>query len=741
MRVTGIVQGVGFRPYVYRLALAHGVNGWVRNGEKGVEIHVEGDARSVRDFVRAIEASPPPAARIAAVHESNADVEGADGFAIRESVKSDRPTVRVSPDLPVCSDCLRELFDPNDRRFGYPYINCTNCGPRYSIILSLPYDRARTTMREWPMCERCKTEYHDPCDRRFHAQPVACPACGPSVRLTAASGGDARGGDAIARAAALLRGGSILAIKGLGGYHVACDARRAESIAALRERKYRKERPFALMVKDLATARDLVDLCEADEALLTSIERPIVLAPCRTQLPGVSPGNRDLGVMLAYTPLQHLLFAAGAPAVLIMTSGNRSSEPIAYTDDDALERLAGIADAFLIGERAIARRVDDSVARMRSSGPVVLRHARGYAPRSVAAISTQRPILCVGADLKSALTLVVNGQAFASQHIGDLEHFSAYESFKATIADLCTMYEVDRDDLIVAHDAHPEYASTAYARSLPGEHVAVQHHRAHVASVLAERGDANSVVIGVAFDGTGFGDDASIWGGEFFTGSITGGFTRAISLAPASLPGGDAAARYPVQAAAGFLAQLTDLPDMTAPPFSFPARYSQAVQLVRARVRSFTTTSAGRLFDTVAAILGFTREITFEAQAALWLEHLAQSTADARSYRVTLQNGVLDYRPMLSSIVADRLHGCDAAPIARGFHRALADGIAFACATLGPMPVVAAGGVFQNELLVAMLEERLGARLWTNGRVPCNDGGISLGQAALAAAQFRRNEP
>ena len=731
VQIRGVVQGVGFRPFVYRLAHVTGVTGWVQNGESGVEIHAEGANVDLERFVQALHREAPPASRIASLEQHHVALENFRDFVIRESVKERRPTVRVSPDLPVCDDCLRELFDPADRRYRYPYINCTNCGPRYSIVRSLPYDRARTTMAQWPMCEQCSKEYHDPADRRFHAQPAACPACGPVYRLTQGESG-LSGDEAIVEAVRLLREGGILAVKGIGGYHLACDARSPETVHALRERKYRKERPFALMVRGVAEARELVELQSESEALLRSQQRPIVLAPAKCFLEGVAPDNRDLGVMLAYTPLHHILFASGAPHTLVMTSANRSSEPIAYQDTDALEQLAGIADAFLIGEREIARRIDDSVAAHVSYGPTVLRHARGCAPQAVSSVASRRPMMCVGADLKSTVALAIEGQVFVSQHIGDLEYHSAFESFKSTIRDLCNMYEVPQRDLLIVHDAHPEYFSTAHALSLPGDHLAIQHHRAHIASVLVEREALEEEVIGVAFDGTGYGDDGTIWGGEFFTGSVRTGLRRVAHLQPAPLPGGDAAARHPVQAAAGFLSGLMDLADFGAPPFEFGKRFADASQLVRRNVRTFTTTSAGRLFDTVAALLGFTRPITFEAQAAMWLEHLARSAGASAEYAFPFAGGKLDYRPLLAAIIADKLRGREPADIARGFHAALANGIAAACRAIGSQRVVASGGVFQNALLIELLHERLGDRLWINHVVPPNDGGICLGQAGLA---------
>ncbi len=731
LRVRGVVQGVGFRPFVYRLARDHGITGWVRNGGEGVEIHAEGAPEALDAFVAGFD-QPPPASRVASLEVETVPAEGRGHFEILGSEEGSHPTVRISPDLPVCPACLAELFDPADRRHGYPYINCTDCGPRYSIVLGLPYDRPRTTMKDWPLCPDCAREYHDPLDRRFHAQPVACPVCGPRYLLDGAPEA------AISKAARLLREGRILAVKGLGGYHLAADACNAQAVADLRERKFRKEKPFAVMAKDLAVARSLVDLSPESEALLTSVARPVVLAPARCELPGVAPGNRDLGVMLPYTPVHHLLFAAGAPELLVMTSANRSSEPIAYEDADAFERLAGLADAFLTGERPIARRVDDSVARAGALGPAILRRARGYAPGAVARLPLPRPVLAVGADLKNTVTLVVGGEAFVSQHIGDLGHLEAFQAFRETIQDLLAMYEVDVDELVVVHDLHPQYASTAHALELPArETVAVQHHRAHVASVLAERGELEERVLGVAFDGTGYGDDGAIWGGEFFAGSLHAGFERVAHLRTAVLPGGDAAARHPVQAAAGFLAGLDGIPDLAAPPFRFPTRYRRALELVAKGFRTFPTTSVGRLFDTVAALLGFTREITFEGQAALWVEQLARGAPAAAPLPFPFASGELDFRPLLRAVIEERRRGRDVAEIARAFHQGLAEGLRQAVAALaeehGAGTVVLSGGVFQNELLLEDLKAPLGSfRVWSNREVPANDGGISLGQAALA---------
>ena len=747
VRIRGVVQGVGFRPFVFRVATRLGITGWVLNGDDGVQIFAQGRPDLLRTFVSAIKKDTPPASHIVEFVAAEAPVEPiTTGFTIRSSTDGSHPTVRVAPDLPLCDDCLRELFDPTDRRFQYPFITCTNCGPRYSIVQDLPYDRPNTTMESWPMCDSCKAEYADPANRRFHAQPLACPDCGPEYVLMSGNARDMRGYAAIERAAALLREGRILAVKGIGGYHLACDAANTEAVSALRERKVRKEKPFAVMVADLATARELVELSDADQSLMMSNARPIVLARARNPAaaaPGVAPENKELGVMLPYAPLHYLLFAAGAPDPLVLTSANASSEPIAYVDDDAQDRLSDLADAFLIGERAIARRVDDSVVRTSPFGPTIIRRSRGYAPGAVATIPSDRPILAVGADLKNSIALVVGGQAFVSQYIGDLEHYPAFTAFRETIDDLLRMYEIDASSLLVAHDAHPQYASTQYATTMSCERVAVQHHRAHIASALAERREWGREVVGVALDGTGFGDDGGIWGGELFAGSLERGFDRVAHLLPAVLAGGDAAARHPVQAAAGFLHGLPDLPDLSAPPFHFPDRFRTASDLIDKNVRVFPTTSMGRLFDTVAALLGFTREMTFEGQAAIWLEQLARRSSESEAYPFAS----LDYRPLLRTIVDDRLSGRPIEDIARAFHAGVAKGIV-ECANeqagiAGIDTLVLSGGTFQNVVLLGEIKALVSSTpgpfrdILVNNRVPPNDGGISLGQAALAAAAIR----
>ena len=746
IRVQGIVQGVGFRPFVYRLARSQSLTGWVLNGEQGVEIHVEGPQECLQTFVLQLKTEAPLAASVSEILVRPAAPAGFREFSIRQSRSTDRPTARISPDLPVCRSCLEELFTPGDVRFQYPYINCADCGPRYTVIRRLPYDRPNTTVSGWRMDGHCEAEYHDPANRRFHAEPVACPACGPRYSLKTEQGASHGDRESVVQAAAMLRSGRIVAIKGLGGYHLACDARNAAAVLALRERKYRKERPFAVMARDLDTARGVIQLGSDAEALLTSSARPIVLAPAAIELPGVAPENREIGVMLPYTPLHHLLFAAGAPEIMVMTSGNRSSEPIAYEDQDAIERLSGIADAFLVGERPIARRVDDSVARAGPFGPVLLRRSRGYAPSAVTKLASSHPILALGADLKNTVTLVVGGQAFVSQHIGDLEHYQSFRAFEETIRDLVSMYEISWDRLVVVHDGHPQYVSTAHAATLTGRQtIAVQHHRAHIASVLAEREAWEKRVLGLSFDGTGYGDDGTIWGGEIFVGSLAEGFQRIAHLRSAALPGGDAAAQFPVQAAAGFLDQLEQVRDLDASPFFFPKRYFDSVRLIRKRVRTFKTSSMGRLFDTAAALLGFTREASFEGQAAIWLEQLARAARPGHAYPFPLVGDELDFRPLLGPLIRDRERGCNPAEIARAFQLGVAHGLTQAVSqlaqTLHVDTIVLSGGVFQNLMLLEDLDALLASKpyeIWTNRAVPPNDGGISLGQAAVAAVAIER---
>ncbi len=751
IRVQGVVQGVGFRPFVYLLAHRHGLAGWVLNDAQGVLIEAIGSPQALAAFTAALRDEPPGAARVGSVRTLERepfDAPGPPSFLIRESAEGGAVTTLISPDLAICDACLEELFDPRDPRYGYPYINCTHCGPRYSIIEALPYDRPKTTMAAWPLCERCAEEYADPANRRFHAQPVACPRCGPDYRLLDADGTPLTARDSILQAARLLAEGAIVALKGIGGYHLACDARNPTSVAALRQRKVRKEKPFALMARDLASAREALSVSAAEAAALLSPARPIVLLDrSGAGLPeALAPGNADLGLMLPYAPLHHLLFAAGAPELLVMTSANRASEPIAYRDEEALRVLAGLADAFLVGERGIARRVDDSVAALLDGRITLLRRSRGFAPESVVddpRFAGDLPILALGAGLKNAITLAVAGHAFVSQHLGDLDQVGALLAFEETVHDLCAMYGVDPARAQVVADLHPDYGSSRLAGGLGGPTMRVQHHRAHVASVLAERRAWESVVVGVAFDGAGLGEDGTVWGGEAFAGSLATGLARVAHLRPAPLPGGDGAARRPAQAAVGF---LWGQPANVAWRELLPSEtVALAGRLIETGARTPQTTSVGRLFDTAAALLGFERAMTFEGQAAMFLESLARGLGASGSveegYPLPFDHGVWDHRPLLAALVADVRRGVDTPTCARRFHAGVAQGVARGAADLaeehGTRTVVLSGGVWQNRLLHASAVaglRALGLEVWWNHKVPPGDGGISLGQAALAAA-------
>ncbi len=734
IEIRGVVQGVGFRPFVFRAAGDHAIMGWVRNDSQGVCIHAEGTPDQLNAFLETLRRQPPAAARIDSVVTMPTGSEDLCDFQIVASDASMAARAGISPDLPLCGDCRRELFDPANRRYQYPYINCTACGPRYSIIRALPYDRPQTTMSAWQLCEACQREYDDPADRRYHAQPTACGQCGPNFHLLMDEEPPLRGLAAIARAASLLAAGRILALKGIGGYHLACDALNQAVVEQLRQRKFRKEKPFAVMFRELEQAHGLVHLEKPHIALLLSPPRPIVLAQSKQPLPWLAPDCYELGVMLPYAPLHDLLFQLGAPSPLVLTSANRSSEPIAFEDEDAVARLGGIADGFVIGERPIARRVDDSVVAVQDGRPSLIRRSRGYAPSVVARLPQRRPVLAVGADLKNTIALAIEGEVLVSQYIGDLGDLDTDRAFAATISDWLGMYAIRAPDLIVVHDAHPEFVSTRLALQLAAHaHLPIQHHRAHLASVLAERGELDRPVVGIALDGTGFGDDGTIWGCELFVGSVASGFHREFHLRPAALPGGDAAARFPVQAAAGFLAEL-DLPDLSQPPFSFPARFFQSQQLVAKNVRCYSSTSAGRLFDTVAALCGFTRETTFEGQAAMWLEYLASNVTAAPAYPFP----ELDYRPLLRAVVEDRCAGRSPGEISFAFHAALAKSLWEIAARLARQhsigTCVFSGGVMQNRLLRRLLGEQAAGgrcRLLFNEVVPCNDGGVSLGQAAF----------
>jgi hydrogenase maturation protein HypF len=741
VRVTGTVQGVGFRPYVYRLAGELGLGGFVLNDTHGVLIEIEGSAEAVEGFLERLPSEAPALAVLEQVAVEDREPSGDARFAIVASVGGEVPDAPVTPDSATCDDCLRELFEPADRRFRYPFINCTNCGPRFTIVRGVPYDRPLTTMASFTMCAACQAEYEDPADRRFHAQPNACPVCGPSVRLL----GDSTPGDPITATATALRAGAIVAIKGLGGYHLACLAADERAVAALRSRKRREDKPFALMAPSLSAAESLVSLAPAVRNLLTGPARPIVLAPRLPDAPvaeSVAPGAPELGVMLPYSPLHHLLLN-DIGETLVMTSGNVSDEPIAFVDEDALERMREIADAFLVHDRPIQTRTDDSVVR----GHTVLRRSRGYVPAALGlpGAGTPRPLLACGAELKNTFCLARGARAWVSHHIGDLENYETLRSFIDGIEHFGALFAVVPE--VVAHDLHPEYLSTKYAVDLDGvELIGVQHHHAHLAACLAEHGDPGPA-LGAIFDGTGYGLDGTVWGGELLFGDLRS-FRRVGSLLPVALPGGARAIKQPWRMACSWLAaSLEREPEL--PPSMVarvdPRAWAQVHRLTATGTAAPATTSVGRLFDAVAALAGIRTDVNYEGQAAIELE-AACDPHETGSYPIAVSGGidpplVIDPRETIRAVVADVAAGQSAGVIARRFHRAMAGATVSALVELASAYdtglAVLSGGVFQSRLLLESVSSALaeaGLRVLVPERLPVNDGGISYGQAAVAAA-------
>jgi hydrogenase maturation protein HypF len=713
---------------------------------------VEGPPAAVAAFLESLARDAPPLARIERITTSDMHPHGTASFTIAASEAGAERRTLVSADTATCADCLAELADPGDRRFGYPFINCTNCGPRFTIVRDVPYDRPLTTMAGFAMCERCAAEYNDPADRRFHAQPTCCPACGPRLVLLDPAG-TVLSGPPLETAADLLRQGKVLAVKGLGGYHLAADATSQSAAGALRARKHREDKPFAVMVADLAAAARLCDVDETAAGLLTSSRRPIVLLPWRDAAAvagdsvawAVAPGNRQLGLMLPYTPLHHLLMARFARP-MVLTSGNVSDEPIVYRDGEAVERLGGIADAFLTHDRPIQVRADDSLARAFRGREMVLRRSRGYAPEPLdVAAAFARPVLACGAELKNTFCLGRGNHAFVSPHIGDLENAETLRSFTEGIEHFKRLFDITPE--VVAHDLHPEYLSTKYALDLAQDAglalVGVQHHHAHIASCLADNRAAGPV-IGVAFDGTGYGTDGTLWGGEFLVADLAG-FERAGHLAPVPLPGGAAAIRQPWRMAAVYLeaAFPGGPPDGLEVARRNERLWPGVLAMARRGVNAPVTSSAGRLFDAVAALLRVRDEINYEGQAAVELEQLADP-GEPGCYRAAITGAgpfLASGADLVRAAAADLVAGVARPVIAARFHNGVAALIRDGCLLLrerhGLSTVALSGGVFQNLLLleaVAGQLEALGFEVLVHSRVPCNDGGISLGQAVVAAA-------
>lgn len=759
IHISGVVQGVGFRPFIYTLASRHGLCGWVRNTSAGVEIEVEGQAEALDAFVVAIRAEAPPLSRIETVTVQQIPANGYTRFEIQHSQAVEGAYQPISPDVATCDECLGEVFNPADRRYRYPFTNCTNCGPRFTIIRDIPYDRPQTTMAPFTMCPECQREYDDPLDRRFHAQPNACPVCGPHLELLPSptlgkpAEWDGLPADPIAATRRLLRAGCVVAIKGLGGFHLACDATNAQAVHTLRMRKGRAAKPFAVMMPDLEAVREVCEVSAEAAAALQGAERPIVLLPLRPGGPiagEVAPGLRELGVMLPYTPLHHLLLerAPDFPIALVMTSGNYSEEPIATDNDDALQRLGPLADAFLLHNRAIHIRCDDSVVRADANGVMPLRRSRGYAPYPIPLPFDAPPLLATGAELKNTFCLARDQYAFMSQHIGDLSNYEALRSYEHSIAHLERLFRVQPE--IIAHDMHPDYLATRYALRRPEQRLAVQHHHAHLASCLAEHKiPPGQPAIGVIFDGTGLGPDGAIWGGEILIGEYNG-YHRFAHLRYVPLLGGDAATLRPYRMALAHL-WSAGLPwEDDLPPVQTVSAQEKTIlrQQLERRLNAPPTSSMGRLFDAVAALAGVLQEVTYEAQAAIWLEACADPD-ERGAYPFDIghdESGAyqFDPAPLFAALLRDLRAGVPVAVLAARFHNGVAQMVCEACARaraeIGLTTVALSGGVFQNGTLLRITRqglERDGFTVLVHRLVPPNDGGLALGQAAVAAYTVR----
>ena len=749
LRVEGLVQGVGFRPFVHRLAIRHHLPGWVLNTSGSVEIHVEGDVAEVEHFVAALRCEAPVLARIEDLTVTDVPLEGLTAFEVRASAQGSEKRLPVSPDAAMCASCARELADPGNRRYRYPFITCTDCGPRFTIIESMPYDRERTTMRAFAQCPACLREYTTPGDRRYHSETNSCSVCGPTLWFERTGSLDrvAMGDEAISRAAELLGSGGVVAVRGLGGYQLAVNARDATAVDSLRRRKHREAKPLAVMVATLEDARQLAHVTDAEAGLLAASAAPIVTCRLRDDAgnplaPNVATGLRHAGLMLAYTPL-HVLLLQGAGTPLVMTSGNRSEEPIAIRNDEARARLSSIADGFLLHDREIVARYDDSVVRVVDEAPLLLRRARGYAPLPVdIPVESPVPLLATGPHLKNTFTLLREGRAFVSQHIGDLENLETLEHFYAARGRFERLFGIRPE--AVAHDRHPGYLSTRVALEAGfTRQIAVQHHHAHIAAVLAEHGRTDPV-IGVAYDGTGYGDDGNIWGSEILFADLAG-YQRLAHLRYAPLPGGDAAARAPWRVALGYFSlEGTDRPAMTDMPGLDAREHAVAKRQLEHRINSPLASSMGRLFDAAAAVLGVRSHCSYEGQAAMELEALAgEHAAEPLSWGLTSDDTgwVLDPLPLLDALGDRALRGETTEYLAAAFHETVIAAtvaliqkaqLATSCNT-----VALGGGCFQNARLLGGLRREL-ARYGFEVLVPRvlgpNDGAVSLGQAAVAAA-------
>jgi hydrogenase maturation protein HypF len=748
IHIRGIVQGVGFRPFVYSLATRYAVTGWVRNTSAGVDIEVDGSQDAVENFLQALRNEIPPLAQIDEFQVEQREPDGYTAFEIVHSEAIETAFQPISPDISICADCLEELHDPNDRRYRYPFINCTNCGPRFTIIDDIPYDRPLTTMAPFAMCEACEVEYHDPLNRRFHAQPVACPECGPQIWLEAGGERLADREEALGSARRRISEGDIIAIRGLGGFHLACDATNSKAVAELRRRKFRVDKPYALMMPDSATVKRHCFVTEAENMLLESRERPIVILSRRPEsdiAPEVAPSQDTLGVMLPYTPFHALLMEPSEdfPEALVMTSGNLSEEPIATDNDEARRRLAKLADAYLLHDRGIRTRCDDSLVRVFEGDIYPLRRGRGYAPFPVNLVWQTPPLLAAGAELKNTFCLTRDRYAFLSHHIGDMENYETLRAFEVGVDHFERLFRIQPE--AIAYDLHPDYLATRYVldraerEGLPA--IGVQHHHAHVAACMAEHGlTGDQPVIGVSFDGTGFGEDGAIWGGEFLIADYLS-YERPFHLAYVRMPGGDMSVRQPWRLALAWLENSGLDWAEELPPVQASTKESREIvrRMLDQGINSPRTSSMGRLFDAVSALIGVRQRINYEAQAAIELE--AKVDLDTMgTYTFAVNETSIDPTPVIHAIVADLRAGEPVNRMAAKFHYGVAQMVEAVCRNLrdreGLTKVALSGGVWQNVVLldrtVALLRKS-SFEVFVHRKVPANDGGIALGQAAIAA--------
>lgn len=746
--ITGIVQGIGFRPFIYNLARSYSIQGWVLNNEKGVFIEAESDNGNLDRFIQDIPRLAPPLARIESFDVRYLEPLGYSTFEIRKSEEAEEKFVLISPDVATCDQCLSELFSSRDFRYRYPFINCTLCGPRFTIIKDIPYDRHKTTMAPFTMCPVCQKEYDDPANRRFHAQPNACPSCGPSLELVDRDG-KRLSGDPLAKTLEFIKGGFIIAIKGLGGFHLACDAKNEKAVSTLRTRKFREDKPFAVMCRDMEEVRQYCEVNQEEENLLLSVERPIVILKRKQDSAishAVAPYQDTLGVMLPYSPLHHLLLS-GPMKTLVMTSGNISDEPIAYKNDEAKERLREIADYFLFHNREIHMRCDDSVTRTFEGKPYILRRSRGYVPFPVKLLSPLEMILACGGELKNTFCLTRGPYAFVSHHIGDLENLETLNSFEEGIEHFKKLFYIEPK--AVAYDLHPDYLSTKYALAIPDlPKVGVQHHHAHIVGCMAENGLEGNV-LGVALDGTGFGTDETIWGGEFLKVNVKD-FERLAHLKKVPMPGGSMAIKEPWRMAMVYLSEAfgheADQLGMDLMKRIDFQKWAILKAAIEKRLNAPLTSSMGRLFDAISSLLSIRDEVHYEGQAAIELEMIADAKIkETYPFRLLKEDSpfVIDSSDMIREVVKDLTEGVATSKISGKFHRTIARMIIETCETLrltySLTRVVLSGGVFQNILLLSLVTKGLresGFEVYTHHLVPTNDGGISLGQAVICHARL-----